>query len=769
MKIKVYQIINYVLGLLPLGAVFGLVAFVANVEIKDLDLWLHLGVGKYITLSGIIPQVDIFSVSVAGKFWNNHEWLFQVLLYNVFDNFGADGLLKMQIGVVTVTLLLLLFIGYNRERQFLTTLLLLLVYLVYQGRFTIRPDIFSLLFFTIYIYVLALHIDKRWAGIVLVVVQIFWTNMHGFFFFGPLFVAIGLVSEWLKRHVRLPWEWNDSGRLTDDEYKRLKGIFVFVILACVVNPQGVQGAWYPISVFFSLSGESKIFFSYIQELQKPILSGQVFDLNRFAYYKLLIFISTISFILNRRKIDVSALLFWLVFLFFSLKAARNISFFAFAAYLVIITNCYYIDFNKLIPFKFTERKFHYITVSFLNLLLLVWILGYCSKVAPIGYYDFDRYERKSEYGGVSQRSFPQKAADFLVANNIKGNFFNDFNSGAYLIGRVYPNIRVFMDGRTELYGPKFFKEYLSIWDQGDAKLFEKYEEEFNLTGALLNSARQEIPEAILKYFNKREDWVPVYFDHDAIVFLKKVEQNQKFIELYQIDFSNWQPKKIDLLKLGSARVQPFMHVYRGHTLESLGYDEAAKAEVLEAIRIEPAYTNAYAILGKIEAKKKDYKKAFENFRKAAIGSPRNKKIRFNLALTYLDLGEYQGAIGQYKAVRYIWPTDPKAVFFLAKAYAHNQEYDEALKILKEAVQMAPSATTDTLSIGDVVFSYDQFDLAKDFYELAHGKSKKAEVYKKIAQCYQSMGDVTEAKQQWEEALALDPDNEEIKKEIEALK
>jgi hypothetical protein len=71
---------------------------------------------------------------------------------------------------------------------------------------------------------------------------------------------------------------------------------------------------------------------------------------------------------------------------------------------------------------------------------------------PVGYYDFDKFERKMEYGGVSLRNYPYKAADFLVANKIKGNFFNDFNSGAYLLGRASPDIKVFIDGRTEVYG-----------------------------------------------------------------------------------------------------------------------------------------------------------------------------------------------------------------------------------------------------------------------------------------------------------------------------
>ena len=52
---------NYLCGLLPIGAIFGMVAYAANIEIKDLDLWLHLGVGKFIVEHHYIPHVDILS------------------------------------------------------------------------------------------------------------------------------------------------------------------------------------------------------------------------------------------------------------------------------------------------------------------------------------------------------------------------------------------------------------------------------------------------------------------------------------------------------------------------------------------------------------------------------------------------------------------------------------------------------------------------------------------------------------------------------------
>ena len=51
MKEKIWAKISYFIGLLPVGALFGLLVYVANVEIKDFDLWLHLAVGKFITLT----------------------------------------------------------------------------------------------------------------------------------------------------------------------------------------------------------------------------------------------------------------------------------------------------------------------------------------------------------------------------------------------------------------------------------------------------------------------------------------------------------------------------------------------------------------------------------------------------------------------------------------------------------------------------------------------------------------------------------------------
>ncbi len=651
--------LNCLAGLMAIAVLFGLTAFSANLEIKDLDLWLHMKTGQYIVESKTVPNHDVLSCSISGKPWNNHEWLFQVVAYSVYKAFDYDGLITMQVIVVSLTFLVLLFICYRRDRQWLAAFLLLMVLLVYQTRFTIRPDIFSLLFFAIYMYVLALHIQKRVAIYVLAFIQVLWVNMHGFFFLGPLFVVIGVFAELVKRRVPLPWEWNTTGRLGDDEFKHLLRLAWVLPLVCVINPAGVEGALYPLKVLFMSGGESKIFFTNIYELQRPFNGNLLANLSEHSQYKALIAVSALSFFFNRRKIDLSVFFLWLFFLLFSLAAIRNMVFFACAAYLVTMVNSMTVLLDDILPFRFAALKFKELTGVIAKILLIMWMLNYGGEIANRGYFDFDVYERKSEYGGVSKRNFPYQAVDFLIANRIKGNFFNDFNCGAYLIGRTYPDIKVFIDGRTEVYGAEFFKTYQKIWKGGNKKIFKELAKKYNITGALLNGANQNTPPKVIQLFYGMKDWKLVYFDHDGMVFLKNTPENQALIAKYAIDLSKWVPKPMDLQRLGSRRIYPFPNIDRAKMLMALKLDVPALRELDMAMKISPDAMEIYQLYGDIYGHQKKYRKSFENFRIATMLMPGDRHNRKGLAWAYEKLQDRANATKQYERLLAEKPGDAK--------------------------------------------------------------------------------------------------------------
>ncbi len=762
MSERFWKNLSYLAGLFSLVAVFALLVFAANIEIKDLDLWLHIGMGRYIVTHGFtVPSVDVLSCTIAGKPWVNHEWLFQIIVYYIHQMWGPDGLIMMQVIVVTLTMTILLLLGYSNRNQFGSVLMLLLVTIIYQGRFTIRPDLYSLLFFASYIFILSQYIHRKWSMYALIFIQLLWSNVHGFFFFGPLFVLIGIAAEWIKRHVPLPYEWNSVARLTDDEYRRMRWIFVFVVLACLFNPLTFQGAWYPISVFFQISVESKIFFEKIIELKRPISWDTLFSID-YSFYKLIILLSFVSFYFNRRKLDIGVFIFWLIFLLFSLAAIRNLIFFAFAAYLAYATNALGISIPKILPFRIKDRKFMHMCSIVLKGFLTMWIMQYGLEISLNGYFDFQKYQRKSEYGGVSLRTFPDQAADFLVENNIKGNFFNDFNSGAYLVGRCSPNIKVFIDGRTEVYGPAFFKEYQKVFSKGGDKELAKVIDKYHLTGVLMNFVHSQAMTELLRYLYNHKDWALVYFDYDAMVFLKDIPENRTIIDRFRIDLNHWQAKELDLFRIGSQKVSPYPNINRAYALEGLGFDDQALAEVEAALKVSPNYSEPYKLRGKIYGKKKDFLKAFENFRIAVTFTTEDQNLRMNMALACFDLKKYKYAAEMYQKIIDRWPGDPAPHFYLAKTLIKQQLYEKALRSIQNGIKLDPTPVEDILKLGDLIFEDKQYKMAQVVYGLmkdTKNEKDQKRVHHKMGLVYQALGDEKKAQEEFEKGKGWDEKEE----------
>lgn len=684
LKEKYINLFSSWVGYLAISLLFGTAAFIANLEITDLDLWLHIGTGRFIMQHGYVPNVDVFSNAIAGKPWLNHEWLFQVLVYNLFTLFGPDGLHNLQTFLVVTSLGLLLFFGYHRDRQLVVTVSLLFVFMVFQQRFTIRPDLFSLMFFVIFFYIVDRCLQKPWALWALCLIQLLWVNIHGFFFLGPLLILITIIAEMIKRHIPLPWEWNRVDLLDKVQFRQLFKIFIVVLLACLVNPEFLRGALYPFDIFWNLSGEHQIFFKYIEELQPTITWGSLWQNDRFIHYKVLIVLSAISFVFNRRAVNIRDFFVWVLFLMFSIKAIRNISFFAFVSYLLIIKNLMPLNLMGLIPVRFKNVRVQHITSIILKVCVILWLLNYMQSMVHDGYYDFDRYERKSTFGGVGLRSYPKKAVDFLSEQGVTGNFYNDFNSGSYIIGRLSPQIKVFIDGRTEAYGSAFFENYLQIFRSKDGRAFDAVAEQFNLTGAFLNTATRPASRELLRHLYFSSEWRLVYLDYDGVIFLKNTVQNQFWIKKFEINFDAWDPKVLDLYRLGSVMVYPYQNYNRAQTLEMIDEDAAAWAEAQAALDAHPGFGEVYEVLGDIDVKNQDLENAYKHYRQGVILSLEKKSLRIGMAKVLTDLGHYNDAIKQYQKIIQVWGGDPRARYGMARAQVLNKNFDVAVIFWNQA-------------------------------------------------------------------------------------
>ena len=120
--------------------------------------------------------------------------------------------------------------------------------------------------------------------------------------------------------------------------------------------------------------------------------------------------------------------------------------------------------------------------------------------------------RRGLYEYEAQR-FPVAAVDWMVAHDMQGSAFNDINWGGYLLYRMWPRTRVFIDSQSDFYGEQFIREYDGAYQaSGDWRgVLDRY----GVSSALL-------PPAAPLAINLKGDpqWTIAYQDSSAVVLVR---------------------------------------------------------------------------------------------------------------------------------------------------------------------------------------------------------------------------------------------------------
>jgi hypothetical protein len=114
----------------------------------------------------------------------------------------------------------------------------------------------------------------------------------------------------------------------------------------------------------------------------------------------------------------------------------------------------------------------------------------------------------------NSKRFPVQAAEVIVKRNIRGPIFCPDNWGGYLIYRLYPNPKVMVDDRHDLYGEQFFKDYLKLvrvepgWDRV-------------LNERAVNWALLPVGSTLPNALQATPGWSINYRDETAVLFQRK--------------------------------------------------------------------------------------------------------------------------------------------------------------------------------------------------------------------------------------------------------
>jgi hypothetical protein len=333
-----------------------------------------------------------------------------------------------------------------------------------------------------------------------------WTNLHGGFFVGILFLAAYGGGEVAAALLAA----NAQQRLSALKRAAPYGLAALGCLAAsLVNPYFYQ---LHVHIFKYLTDEYH--FRVISEFQSISFQSQ-----GAIYFELLIVLGILSALwcIGRGRFAYALLLGgWL---HLGLTSARNIPLYAIAAAPVIAA----VLSEMLRAFeaagvarwcKRVARSFHHAASDFdavdrLPRLHTASLLGSVVVILLVSA-PGDSKLLSPEY---DSKRYPADAMGVL-ADGSSAKIFTTDEWGDYLIYRSYPHGRVFLDGRSDFYGAEFGNEYLEI-------MSVKYDWEASLSRHAIDTVLLPADAALAGVLKESPRWRPIYDDGVAIVFRSK--------------------------------------------------------------------------------------------------------------------------------------------------------------------------------------------------------------------------------------------------------
>jgi hypothetical protein len=472
----------------------------------DGDTGYHIRAGEIILKELAVPRLDPFSFITPPLPWTAHEWLSEVVMALVHNALGLPGVVLLFALLLSTTYWLLFrWIRSSGRNILLDLLILVLVLLSSRIHWHARPHVFSLLLIVLLYQILILHRENRGNYLyVIPPMMLLWVNLHGGFIVGFLIIGI-FLSGYFPGFL----DSNGEGRhVSASKGKQLSLACAASVLAACVNPFGVHSFLFPFRVV-----SENYLMDHVQEFLSP-------DFHGFAPYRYLLLFLIGILGLSKTRLNLAELVLVLLFTSMSLYSMRYIPMCA-IVYAPILSRHgnFLIQESKARGSRlFKERSGVYGEIDAsakgyaVPLAVLVVITGLAVGRIPVRF---------------AERTTPTAAIDFLRANPLPGNMFNNDEIGDHVVYSLYPRYKVFMDGRSDMYGEPILREYFKVAhiEPGWKDVLDKYD---------INYVFYYTDSVLVRHLLTDSGWRRIYADNVATILLRNTSGNAETISRYPL-------------------------------------------------------------------------------------------------------------------------------------------------------------------------------------------------------------------------------------------
>lgn len=509
---------------------FIMVFIMGLLKIYSPDLGFHLKSAEWIINNKQFIYTDSFSLSSEGNRYFDLQWLYQLLIYFLYNR-GESVLIVANAFLITCSLVLV-WIRFLRNTAIdktnikLGLFAFLSLMFVQPLSFEIRPHVLSWIFLNLVLAFLESYKrGNKKALFILPVIMVLWANTHSLAVLGLVTIAIYNAGFFLEK------------KKIDKKLLLFSGIS-FAVFS--INPYFIKGLLFPFTQFGIISGNN-LFKSYIGEFQSPFTFTEIEIMGSNYFRSPLLFIhlaavfSLFSIFQSVRQKQFTDTLLLVAFLFLLHLGHKNYGYYLMVSLpLIIKYSLNWLELRKKKKIKqkvlvknkgknkireevkpnplvlVNQKLYKRLSAATIIIAVLISITSITD-----GYALF----RTSPYrfGFTTQKEeLPVEATNFLIKNQIKGTMLNHLDFGGYLM--FHYKEKVFIDGRIEPMRKDFFK---------------KYYESTTIVNAVINLLNEYNPDIVIFPYLKATNWwayfishknqsgyKAVYFDGLSVIYLK---------------------------------------------------------------------------------------------------------------------------------------------------------------------------------------------------------------------------------------------------------